>query len=97
MNFAISKLFHMRRVSVEREAMVVIPHFSCRGFSYPACQRPRPVARLLKADTSHRYLRVSIGGEKRYVHQLVAEAWHGERPAGQVARHLDDVPEHARP
>ena len=28
MNFAISKLFHMRRVSVEREAMVVIPHFS---------------------------------------------------------------------
>ncbi|HTX94824.1 MAG TPA: HNH endonuclease [Mycobacterium sp.] len=52
------------------------------------------VAKLLKIDTAHRYPRVSIGEEKRYVHQLVAEVWHGPRPEGQLARHLDDVPEH---
>lgn len=51
------------------------------------------VARLLKVDRSHRYPRVSIGGEKRYLHVLVAEAWHGPRPDGLLALHADDVPE----
>jgi hypothetical protein len=50
------------------------------------------VARLLKVDRSHRYLRVSIGGQKRYVHQLVTEAFHGPRPDGLLALHADDDP-----
>lgn len=52
------------------------------------------IARLLNVDRSHRYPRVSIAGQTRYLHALVAEAWHGARPDGQLARHLDDVPEH---
>ena len=40
------------------------------------------VARLLKVDHSHRYPRVSVGGEKVYVHHLVAGAFHGPRPEG---------------
>ncbi|CAM3221926.1 HNH endonuclease [Mycobacterium intermedium] len=51
------------------------------------------VARLLALDTSHHYLRVNVNGVKRYVHQMVCEAFSGRRPPGQVARHLDDVPE----
>ncbi|OBF33264.1 hypothetical protein A5724_19540 [Mycobacterium sp. ACS1612] len=51
------------------------------------------VARLLNVDRSHRYPRVSIGGRKRYVHQLVAEAWHGPRPDGAQALHWDDDPD----
>jgi hypothetical protein len=51
------------------------------------------VARLLPIDRCHRYPRVNAGA-KRYVHALVTEAFHGPRPAGQVARHLDDVPTH---
>jgi hypothetical protein len=52
------------------------------------------VARLLTIDRSHRYERVSIGGEKRFVHQLVCGAFHGPRPSGLLALHADDVSEH---
>jgi hypothetical protein len=51
------------------------------------------VARLLNVDRSHRYPRVCIGGEKRYLHQLVAEAWRCPRRDGQQALHWDDDPE----
>lgn len=51
------------------------------------------VARLLPVDSSHRYPRVSVAGQKRYVHQLVAEAWHGPRPDGALALHHDDDPD----
>ena len=51
------------------------------------------VARLLNLDRSHRYPRVSIGGRKRYIHALVAEAWHGPRPDGLLALHADDDPD----
>lgn len=51
------------------------------------------VARLLNIDRAHRYPRVSIAGDKRYVHHLVAEAWHGPRPDGLLALHADDDPE----
>jgi HNH endonuclease len=50
------------------------------------------VARLLTIDHSHRYPRVSIGGEKVYLHHLVAEAWHGPRPDGAPVLHHDDDP-----
>jgi len=49
------------------------------------------VARLLRVDTAHRYPRVSVG-EKRYVHHIVAEAWHGPRPEGLLVLHHDDDP-----
>jgi hypothetical protein len=52
------------------------------------------VAKLLKIDGSHKYPRVSVGGAKHYVHVMVAEAWHGERPAGLLALHGDDVSDH---
>jgi hypothetical protein len=42
------------------------------------------VARLPNVDRSHRYPRVSIGGEKRYVHHLVAEAFHGPARTGSI-------------
>jgi hypothetical protein len=51
------------------------------------------IARLLNVEGAHRYPRVSIAGQKRYVHHLVAEAWHGPRPDGQWALHTDDDPE----
>lgn len=36
------------------------------------------------------YLTVNLGqGIRRYVHQLVCEAWHGPRPDGEQARHFD--------
>jgi hypothetical protein len=50
------------------------------------------VARLLRIDRSHKYPRISIGGEKRYIHQLVAEAFHGPRPDGLLALHHNDDP-----
>ena len=50
------------------------------------------VAKLLKIDTAHRYPRVNVGKEKRYVHHLVAEAHHGPRPEGLLALHADDDP-----
>jgi len=51
------------------------------------------VARLLNVDHAHRYPRVSIGDEKRYVHHLVGEAWYGPRPDGCLALHGDDNPD----
>jgi hypothetical protein len=50
------------------------------------------VARLLRVDTAHRYPRVSIGGEKKYIHALVAETFVGPRPEGQLVLHWDDEP-----
>ena len=51
------------------------------------------VARLLNVDRSHGYPRVCIGGEKVYLHAMVAEAWHGPRPSGLLVLHHDDDPE----
>jgi hypothetical protein len=51
------------------------------------------IARLLNVDRAHRYPRVSIAGSKRYVHAMVAEAWHGPRPAGLLVLHADDDPD----
>ena len=48
------------------------------------------IARLLNIDRSHRYPRVSIAGQKVYQHAMVAEAWHGPRPAGLLVLHADD-------
>ena len=40
---------------------------------------------------SHGYLKLNLGfGKTRLVHVLVAEAFLGPRPAGQVVRHRDD-------
>lgn len=52
------------------------------------------VARLLKVDHSHKYPRVSIGRDKPYIHVMVAEAFHGPRPAGLLVLHHDDDPDH---
>jgi HNH endonuclease len=52
------------------------------------------VARLLHVVGGHKYPRVSIGREKRYVHVMVAEAFHGPRPAGLLVLHHDDDPDH---
>jgi hypothetical protein len=38
------------------------------------------------------HLRVDLGGRRAYVHQLVAEAFIGPRPAGQEVRHLNGDP-----
>jgi hypothetical protein len=54
---------------------------------------PSAVGSLLNVDTAHRYPRVSVGGEKRYLHALVAEAWHGPRPDGLLVLHYDDDPD----
>lgn len=51
------------------------------------------VARLLPVVGGHRYPRVSIGREKRYIHVMVAEAFHGPRPDGLLALHADDDPD----
>jgi hypothetical protein len=50
------------------------------------------IARLLTVDYSHRYPRLSIDGKKRYLHTLVAEAFIGPRPHGQLVLHGDDDP-----
>lgn len=44
---------------------------------------------------SNGYPHVSLGGKtkRRYLHQLVMEAFVGARPAGQVTRHLDGNPQ----
>ena len=49
--------------------------------------------RLLKLTVMSgrsKYRVVCIGGRTRYVHQLVAEAFHGPRPAGLLCLHRDD-------
>lgn len=58
--------------------------------------------RMLKSWLSPEgYPRVnlSVNGNRRcyQVHVLVCEAWHGPRPEGMFARHLDDVPAHISP
>jgi hypothetical protein len=58
---------------------------------YVVSERGR-VAKLLKVDRSNRYPRVSVGGDMRYVHALVAEAWHGPRPDGLLVLHHDTIP-----
>jgi hypothetical protein len=52
------------------------------------------IARLLNVDRAHRYPRVAVAGQKRYVHAMVAEAWHGARPEGALVLHHDDDPDH---
>lgn len=46
------------------------------------------------------YLRVTLSEDarktNRYVHQLVAEAYHGSRPEGMEIRHLDGNPHNNR-
>jgi HNH endonuclease len=44
----------------------------------------------LKIDRSHRYPRITIRAERRYLHAVVAEAWRGPRPAGLLVLHGDD-------
>ncbi|WP_396654998.1 NUMOD4 domain-containing protein [Microbacterium paraoxydans] len=64
---------------------------------------PFPVlGRILKPWPSpHGYplVNLSFNGRRRCypVHVLVCEAWHGPRPPGMLARHLDDVPDHIWP
>lgn len=57
--------------------------------------------RLRAAAHSTGYLRVAIYvgtmRRNRYVHHLVAEAFHGPRPAGLVCRHLNSDPHDNRP
>jgi hypothetical protein len=52
------------------------------------------IARLLRIDRAHRYPRVTIRGRKYYLHTLVAAAFHGPRPRGQLVLHGDDDPNH---
>ena len=51
---------------------------------------PRMLTILPFADSP--YLRVSITGKTRRVHQLVLEAFVGPRPTGHLVMHLDDDP-----
>ena len=49
--------------------------------------------RLLKRTrNADGYCTVSVDGKSRYAHSMVLEAFVGPRPAGHVARHLNDVP-----
>lgn len=51
------------------------------------------VHRDLRPGSSGVYLMVFVNGrQKRYVHHLIAEAFIGPRPQGQVVRHLDGNP-----
>ena len=49
---------------------------------------------LLSQSGSHKqgYLRVSLRGRQRYVHQLVLEAHVGPRPRGMNVLHANDIP-----
>lgn len=57
---------------------------------------PQPTqARILKgssAGSGDRYRRVWIGNRHQYVHRLVALAFIGPCPDGQMVRHLNDEP-----
>lgn len=58
--------------------------------------RIRGVRRILSQRIHKGYWRVTLtdtaGRRPKPVHQLVAEAWHGPRPPGQVTRHLNGDP-----
>lgn len=64
---------------------------------------PFPVpARILKPwpdPAGYPLVNLSVNGHRRCypVHFLVCEAWHGPRPPGMLARHLDDVRDHLWP
>lgn len=60
-------------------------------------ERGGRVARLLNVDRSYRYTRVRIGGEKRYLHQLVAGVW--RVPGRMASRHCTGAttPENPHP
>lgn len=50
------------------------------------------VPRILKLQTDPAgYVRVALEGGHRYVHRLVAEAWHGPCPPGKEVAHLNHV------
>ncbi len=44
----------------------------------------------MRPDRSHRYPRITIRAERRYLHAVVAEAWRGPRPVGLLVLHGDD-------
>lgn len=54
--------------------------------------RPRKgtVGGILRSHVNHKgYAQINIGGRTRKVHQLVCEAFHGEREESAVVRHLN--------
>jgi hypothetical protein len=57
-------------------------------------QRVRRRARVLKPILCNGYWRVELKGEGRskkvYIHHLVCEAWHGQRPDGHEVAHGDN-------
>lgn len=53
------------------------------------------VARLIPIDNSGHYPRVSLVGRRFYLHTLIARAFHGPRPRGQLVLHGDDIPTNA--
>lgn len=44
-----------------------------------------------------RYQGMNVGQRQRYHHELVLDAWHGPRPEGMQARHLDGDPTNNAP
>ncbi len=61
-----------------------------------------PVAgRVLKSWLAKGYPAVNMSVDGRWaqklIHIMVCEAWHGPRPPGMMARHLDDVPTNISP
>lgn len=50
-----------------------------------------------KGTDDSRYFTVEINGQKRYVHQLIAEAFIGPRPDGYVVDHVNRVKGDNRP
>ena len=77
---------------LDLEVWTAIPGHPRFEISTEARVRDHRSKRLVKPDKGHRYPRVTFGGHREYLHQLMMRSWVGPRPAGQQVLHGDDDP-----
>ena len=76
------------------ELWLPIPGIKGWEISQFGAVRDKQTRHIRQHDTSHKYPRVSLAGQKHYVHDLLARTFIGTKPLGQVVRHRDDDPLH---
>lgn len=65
----------------------VVGHESSHQVSNLGRVRNLLTGNLMRGGLNGRYLMVKVNDARRYIHQLVLEAFHGPRPDGMVSNH----------
>jgi hypothetical protein len=81
----------IRNGAIDAVLWTAIPGFGGRyEVSSEAEVRDARTKRLLPIDHSGRYDRVTLGGRRRYLHDVVMGSFVGAKPLGQLVLHRDD-------